>query len=110
MGALKNLWNSERGLVAIALIVACTVLVAIGRITVEQWQSYSTWIFGIYVAGKTATGTAQIIRSTPPGGSPSDLLGTILGPLFKQFPPPAPSSTDTPPAPAPPTATPKEPS
>jgi len=84
MGALKNLWNSERGIVAIALIAACTVLVVLARLTVEQWSSYTMWIFGIYVAGKTATGTAAIIKSTPPGGSTTDLLGSILGPLFKQ--------------------------
>lgn len=84
MGALKNLWNSERGLVAIVLIIACTVLAMTSRITVEQWTSYTEWIFGMYAAAKTITGTAAIIKTPTPGADADPLgLGAILSSLMK---------------------------
>ena len=69
MGALKNLWNSERGLVAIALIAAVTVLCGMQQVTVEQWLDYSKWIFVTYAAAKTVTGAAALIprkEAAPP--------------------------------------------
>lgn len=60
MGALKDLWQSERGLVAIALIIACTVLCALGIITAQQWMEYSKFIFVTYAAAKTVTGAVAI--------------------------------------------------
>jgi hypothetical protein len=62
MGALADLWSSERGLVALALIVGATVLAAVKIITVDQWTDYTKWIFVTYAASKTVTGTATIIK------------------------------------------------
>ncbi len=56
MGALKAIWNSEKAVVLGVLVVSATVLVALGRMTVQDWQSYTTWLAGFYVAGKTAQG------------------------------------------------------
>lgn len=94
MGALTDLWKSERGLVAIALIAACTVLTFTGRLTVEQWTSYTTWIFGLYAAAKTVTGTVGIIKS-PPAAPELTSLGGLLSALAKLGPPPAPFSGAT---------------
>lgn len=104
MGALKDLWQSERGLVAIALIIACTVLLFTGRITVDQWTTYTTLIFGTYVAGKTVTSTAAIIKAAPkpplPGSDPlSSLLSAVLGNM--SLPPVQTASSPVPPAPIP---------
>ena len=63
MGALADLWKSERGLIALVLIICVTVLASIGHVTFPDWQSYTTWVFGIYVAGKTATGVTEAITS-----------------------------------------------
>jgi hypothetical protein len=60
MGALKDLWQSERGLVAIALIAATTVLTVTGYITSTQWLEYTKWVFVTYVAAKTVTGAVAI--------------------------------------------------
>lgn len=58
MGALSDLWKSERGLLGIALIVACTVLCVVSRISVDQWLDYTRWIFASYAASKAVTGAA----------------------------------------------------
>lgn len=58
MGALSDLWKSERGLLGIALIMACTVLCVVSRISVDQWLDYTRWIFASYAASKAVTGAA----------------------------------------------------
>lgn len=65
MSALVSFWNSERGLLAVVLIVCATVLAALSAITAEQWLDYSKWIFTAYVAGKTATGVVEALKSSP---------------------------------------------
>ncbi len=65
MGAIKDLLNSERGIVALALIVAATVLCAIGSISTQQWLDYSTWIFTTYAAAKTITGAIVAAKAAP---------------------------------------------
>jgi hypothetical protein len=66
MGAITDLWKSERGLIAVALIVAATVLTALSVLTPERWEQWSSfvkWIFITYTAGKTLTGAAVIMKS-----------------------------------------------
>lgn len=65
MGALKDLWESERGLVAALLIIATTVLCGMGMITADQWLEYTRWLFLTYAAAKTVTGAACIIKGAP---------------------------------------------
>lgn len=70
MGALLDLWKSERGLVAVALIAAATVMSGLGIITVDQWLDYTKWLFVTYAAAKTVTGAvaaAQSKGATPAG-------------------------------------------
>ncbi len=68
MGAITDLANSERGLLAVLLVIAATVLTAVGQMTIASWQSFVQIIFGTYVAGKTVTGAAMLIaqRRVPP--------------------------------------------
>lgn len=70
MGALLDLWKSERGLVAVALIAAATVMSGLGIITVEQWLDYTKWLFVTYAAAKTVTGAVAATQSkgTTPAG------------------------------------------
>lgn len=60
MGALSDLWKSERGLVGLAIILATTVLFALGRISSEQWTTIIQWTFATYVAGKSVTSAIGI--------------------------------------------------
>ncbi len=63
MGALSNLWNSEKGLFALALIVGSTVLAALGHMTIDQWIDFSKWIFGIYAVSKTVASGANAVAT-----------------------------------------------
>jgi hypothetical protein len=71
MGAITDLFKSERGLYALALTAASTVLTALGHMTIDMWQEFNLYIFGIYVLGKTTTGTAALLakKTAPAAGS-----------------------------------------
>jgi hypothetical protein len=63
---IKDLWGSERGILALAIIVAATVLVAMGKMPVSDWETFVMGIFIAYAAGKTVTGAVQIIKGPAP--------------------------------------------
>lgn len=65
MGAIKDLFASERGFFALILVIAATVLTALSQMTVDQWRDFSMTIFGIYVGGKTITGAIGIFKGAP---------------------------------------------
>jgi len=110
MGALKDLWKSERGLIMVALIAAVTVLCGLGYVTEAQWLDYTKWIFVTYVAGKTVTGGIALATTTDGPAWPdklaalADLVKTMSG--AAQTPPPVivPAPTAAQPPPPPPTA------
>jgi hypothetical protein len=91
MGAIKDLWQSERGIVTIALIAACTVLCVTSSLTVEQWLEYTKWVFITYAAAKTVTGVAAMATAAkpnatlPPGwpltGAPGTIISTSTTPI-----------------------------
>jgi hypothetical protein len=88
MGAITDLWKSERGFLAVLIIIAASVLAGLGKMTIDSWQTFVTGIFVAYATGKTITGTVAIIK----GGA---------DPALTPEPTPAPA-----PAPAPVTPTP----
>jgi len=65
MGALTDLLKSERGFFALALVIASTVLAALGHMTIDMWKEFNLYIFGIYVTGKSVTGAVALFK----GGS-----------------------------------------
>ncbi len=62
MGAIKDLWASERGLLCLAIIVAATVLRGLAMMTTDQWIELVKWVFVTYAAAKTVTGAFQIAK------------------------------------------------
>lgn len=56
LGAVKNLVNSEKAVALGLLVIAATVLAAMGLMTVAEWREYTVWLAGIYVSGKTVQG------------------------------------------------------
>lgn len=103
MGAIKNLWQSERGLVAMALIIAASVLCGTHAIGPDQWLSYTQWVFITYAAAKTISGTVAVLTTPPapvadpapapitvdPSKFPPSVLAHILaGNLPSSAPPP----------------------
>lgn len=96
MGALKDLWQSERGLVAIALIAATTVMTFTGRMTVEQWLEYTKWIFAMYAAAKTVTGAVAMATAAPGDTTAPKWVATktVVGEIsVASVPAPVPTST-----------------
>jgi len=63
MQALKDMFKSERGVFALALIAAATTLCAIDKMTIDAWREMALYVFGIYVGGKTISGTAAALAS-----------------------------------------------
>lgn len=48
---LKDLLSSEKGFIALALIIAATVLAALGHVPIERWEKYTMVIFGAFATG-----------------------------------------------------------
>lgn len=84
MGAITDIWKSERGLITVTLIAAATVLCGFAIIPVQQWLDYTKWIFVTYVAAKTVTGAVGIVSTNPkPEGLPSIMWQDVLEALAR---------------------------
>lgn len=66
MGALTDLWRSERGLLCLVIILAASVLAALGKTDFNGWSSFVMVVYGTYVAGKTLTSAVES-RGRAPG-------------------------------------------
>jgi hypothetical protein len=77
MGAIKDLFESERGLMAVVLAVAATVLMVLNRMSIDQWTTFEQWVFGVYVAGKTITGATASIANRAPAPGSTTITGTV---------------------------------
>lgn len=64
MQAIKDLLKSERGLFALVLVAAATTLCVLDKMTIDAWREMSLYIFGIYVGGKTISGTAALFANS----------------------------------------------
>lgn len=71
MGALTDLWKSERGLIAALLLVGATVLAAVGVMTFAEWREYTLFIYGTYAVTKTVTGSVALWRNGTPPPAPA---------------------------------------
>lgn len=60
-GVMGNLLGSEKAIACGLLVAGATVLCAIGKITVEQWMSYTQVLAAIYVGGKAIQGAGAAI-------------------------------------------------
>lgn len=85
MGAIADLWKSERGLVAMLLIVAGTVGLALGRLTTEQWIEFTQWLFVTYATGKTITGTVAILKGSGDPAAPAGTPAPVPAPTPSPF-------------------------
>jgi len=57
--ALRDLLTSSHGLFGLTLIVAATVLAGIGKMTVDQWTSFTEIIFASFVGGQAVMTAAK---------------------------------------------------
>ncbi len=65
IGGATDLLESERGVVCILLLGAVTILVIVGKLTGDQWLTYTQLVVGILVASKTVTGVVETITNKP---------------------------------------------
>ncbi len=63
MGAFTNLWHSEKGMIAILILVAMTVFVITGHATLDQWQDLALPLFGVYAGAKTVDSVGKAVAS-----------------------------------------------
>ena len=71
MTAIKDLFASERGFLALILVIAATVLAGLDRMTTDQWTSFVELIFAAYVGGKTITSAVGLIKGGPAEPTPA---------------------------------------
>jgi hypothetical protein len=64
LNVFKNFANSEKAVAVGLLIIAATVLTALGKLTVMQWIDYTEVMAGIYVGGKAIQGAASAVASS----------------------------------------------
>lgn len=93
MGALTDLLKSERGLFAIVLVIASTVLTGLNQMTVDAWREFNLYIFGIYVTGKSLTGAVALFKG---GTSEPETPAPAPAPTPAPAPAPAPAPTPEP--------------
>ena len=63
MQGARDLIASERGWFVLAVLVAATVLVAIGKLTGADWKTLVLVLGGMLVASKTATSAIDQLTS-----------------------------------------------
>lgn len=82
MTGINDLFASERGCFAIFLTLICTVMLFMGKMTVDQWMSYTQWIAIALIVGKTVTTAITTMKGngTIPINGISTKLGTIADP------------------------------
>ena len=83
MGAITDLWKSERGLLAVLLVVTAGVLAGLGYMSTADWTEFAKWIFITYTAGKTVTGAFQIAKggTADPEKSASEIAKNNTSPV-----------------------------
>jgi hypothetical protein len=63
MTAIQNLLSDGKGLIGLALLLAATVLAALGKMPIADWQTFATWLFGIYAGSSALHGGLSAIGS-----------------------------------------------
>lgn len=68
---MVDLLNSEHGALCVALVIASTILVVVGKITGADWLAYTKWIAVTLVASKTVTGALETVTGSAPQPPPT---------------------------------------
>lgn len=61
-----DLLSSERGVFAIALLIAATLLVALGRIDGTAWIDFMKYLGGALILSKTVTTAVETVTTKTP--------------------------------------------
>lgn len=66
MSGLSSLWNDALGVKSLVLLIAATVLCALGSMTIDQWTAFVQVIFGLYAGGTAIQNIGTAIATRPP--------------------------------------------
>lgn len=69
MGAIADIWKSERGLICVAILICATVLVVTGHLPIDGWTKIVMVVAASYMISKGATGVASIVKGSTPDAS-----------------------------------------
>lgn len=69
MTAFLGFLDSKRALLCLALLIAATVLAALGIMTLKEWIDYTQYIVTVWVAGETVTNAVQAISARKSGSA-----------------------------------------
>jgi hypothetical protein len=61
LNGLKGLLESKKAFAGGLLIICATVLVGLGKMPVDAWQEFSTYIFIAYAGTETVNGVAATV-------------------------------------------------
>ena len=62
---ISDLFASERGCFAIFVTVIATVMMFMGKMTVDDWIAYTKWIAVALIVSKTVTSSITTLRGQP---------------------------------------------
>lgn len=62
LNGLRGLLDSKKAVVGGLLVVGATILVALGKMSVEDWKNYTQVLFVTYAGAETANGIAATIK------------------------------------------------
>lgn len=79
MKALKDLFASEKGLVALLLLAVVSAALFTGHTDFEGWQRFAMIIYGTYAVTKAGTSVAAIIKGNGEEAEPPKEVTQLLG-------------------------------
>lgn len=80
-GALKDMLQSEKGLMALLILIAVSAFVYTGHATYEQWAEVVLPMYGIYAATKAATsvGVSMAQRGKTADSGSAPVVAVVTG-------------------------------
>jgi len=63
---MSDLLSSERGVFSITLVIAATVLVAVGKLDAQTWLDFMKYLAAALIASKTVTTAVEIHATKQP--------------------------------------------
>ncbi len=75
---IRNFVNSEKAVATGLLVIASSVLTAMGQMSIDQWMGYTQVMAGIYVGGKSVQGAAAALSGAKKANEENEQLRAEL--------------------------------
>jgi threonine/homoserine efflux transporter RhtA len=67
---IVGLLGSKRGVFCLLLTLIATAMTLLGKLTADQWVSYTQWVGTILVAGHTVSHAVELLKPASPPSIP----------------------------------------